>query len=287
MLVAIRHRIFGRFEFNIQEIVKQLSSSKFLMSRLERAILDGSCPFILKNMVSFADGHFKSTIRMQLTPKVMEYMCQSLEQVQPKTFAPSLFTVSAPATDNPLYIHDNPELRMVEKMVSGEHYEKIRKKVPRMTILLTGAPGVGKTSFVHHLARTSGRHLLSVNIASILSSYVGESEKNLVKLFGEAEAAYNYFEKTPIIVFDEAETLLYSRSAKSGNAVDQMNNNIISLLLASLDTFKGILICCSNFGFRNGSFDAALHRRFHLVAEIPAPGRQALESILQHHFPEL
>ena len=66
-----------------------------------------------------------------------------------------------------------------------------------------------------------------------------------------------------------------------------MNNNIISLLLASLDSFRGILICCSNFGFGSGSFDPALHRRFHMVSEIPAPKEHVLFSIMKNNFPIL
>jgi hypothetical protein len=65
-----------------------------------------------------------------------------------------------------------------------------------------------------------------------------------------------------------------------------MNNNLISLLLQSLDRFKGILVCCSNFSFESGNFDQALHRRFHTIAEIASPPENILLSIFHHHFPE-
>lgn len=66
-----------------------------------------------------------------------------------------------------------------------------------------------------------------------------------------------------------------------------MNNNLISLLLQSLDTFRGILIFCSNFSFEDKGFDPALHRRLHIISEVSSPSGEARVSILLHYFPEL
>lgn len=76
-------------------------------------------------------------------------------------------------------------------------------------------------------------------------------------------------------------------SWETKRSVDQMNNNLISLLLQSLDSFRGILIFCSNFGFGDKGFDPAIHRRLHIISEVSSPSGEARVSILRHYFPEL
>jgi len=203
-------------------------------------------------------------------------------------FHPGMFTVTrTEEITEDFYIHNNPDLELIERMVSRDQYENVKSRIPGLTILLTGAPGVGKTSFLRHLAKTTGRALLSADISSILDMYVGESEKNLKKLFKEAAEAFLSLDPTPICVFDEAESLLYRRHPKASRSVDQTKNNLISLLLQCLDSFKGILIFCSNFSFEGGGFDPALHRRLHLISEVQSPSQQSMAAILHHHFPEL
>ncbi|GAP68300.1 ATPase family associated with various cellular activities [Bacteroidales bacterium 6E] len=287
VLAGVRSYMLRNSGFNLSEVVSEFMSGKLWLVRIEKQMIAGRSPLLQKGLVEFRPGSFQDVRNMRLTQKSIENLCSSVEPMNDFVFYPRYFKVHNPADNTSEYIHDNPDLKLIEKMVSREHYDKLKEKVPRLTILLTGSPGVGKTSFVAHLARLSGRKVLSASIAEVLSAYVGESEKNLVGLFREADQAYECHEITPIIVFDEAETLLYRRNGQTGKAVDQMSNNIISLLLASLDNFRGILVCCSNFGFQTGSFDPALHRRFHLVSEIPVPPVPVLRSILQSHFPAL
>ena len=272
--------------FDLDDVLGAIVSEKMVQNKKEKEFLDEKTQLLTNDLLKFDAGHFKTIHNLKLTDKTIQGMCSAIECKKKDEFKPQMFTLTNPDIVGDEYLHSNPDLRLIEKMVSQDNYEKIKSKVPRLSILLTGAPGVGKTSFVNHLAIKSGRPILSANISQILGCYVGESEKNLVSLFLEAERAFEYFEVTPLIVFDEAEALLYSRKAKSSNSVSQMNNNIISLLLASLDKFKGILICCTNFSFKNGIFDPALHRRFHLVSEIAAPPKKVLKSIFQNHFPD-
>ena len=127
--------------------------------------------------------------------------------------------------------------------------------------------------------------MLVVNIAKILSSFVGESEKNLMKLFEEADCAYKSFgQKNPVCLFDEAETLLYARNPNQTGSVEHMNNNLISILLQALEKFHGILFCCSNFNVQD--FDPAIARRFHHIVQVKSPNQDILQSIFSSRFPE-
>ncbi len=120
---------------------------------------------------------------------------------------------------------------------------------PRMNILLSGSPGTGKTEFVKHLGAVLDTKV-SVKMGSdILSMYVGGTEKNIRRVFAEAEA-----EKS-ILFLDEIDGLVQSRAgAQRSWEVTQVNE-----LLHRMENFKGVMIGATNFG---ANLDAAILRRF-------------------------
>jgi AAA+ superfamily predicted ATPase len=284
-MATLNHILYNK-PLDLEIALTFVADDSFVKYQIQKEFMSGKSHLISEGYLSFSADFFMSR-DLKLTDKSVQALCTSECETIKKVFHPKLLSLIAPdQIPEENYLHDNSDLKLIEKMLSRETYEKIRAKVPRLTILLTGAPGVGKTSFLHYLAKKTGRPILSANIAQILSKFIGESEQNLVQLFREAATAYDQYDITPIIVFDEAESLLYKRNPKSTSAASQMNNNLISLLLQSLDRFKGILVCCSNFSFESGNFDQALHRRFHTIAEIASPPENILLSIFHHHFPE-
>ncbi len=287
LVMGAKHLVISREEsFDILKVIDHFSGSQFDAKYYEQDYLSGSNQLVKNEYVRFEPGTHKSR-NFQLTVKSRTGFGIGQKNMD-KVFIPGMFTMVSPEQINDdFYIHNNPDLELIEKMVGPENYDRVKPKVQGLTILLTGAPGVGKTSFLRHLAKKTGRTLLFADIASILDCFVGESEKNLKKLFTEAEEAFERLEVTPICVFDEAESLLYKRHPEAKRSAEQMNNNLISLLLQSLDTFRGILIFCSNFSFGDKGFDPAIHRRLHIISEISAPSGEARVSILRHYFPEL
>lgn len=285
LCLATRSHILYGESLDIENALKVLSGDSFSRYHLEKELLSGSNRLIAEDYLAF-DSVFFISVDLKLTGKTLAGMCSEIEGVK-KSFIPRMCTlIHFEKIKDEYYQHNDAGLGMLEKMISRDNYLKIKQKVPGLIILLSGEPGVGKTSFVHHLARKTGRPVLSANIATILSKYVGESEQNILKLFEELELANKQLDVTPIVIFDEGETLLFSRSTTSSGAVDQMNNNLISLLLQCLDKFNGILIFTSNFDFSKGSFDPALHRRFHSVISVQAPSKEVLEFIFASHFPD-
>lgn len=286
LCIAIReYMLFGE-ALDCEKAINIITNSRFEFQAVQKQFITGTNQLVKEGYLTYENDFFIGRM-MRLTEKAIDMLCSGIN-IEKRLFIPQMFSLSNPEqikSDN--YMHDNKDLQSIEKILSEATFLKIKNKIPRISILLTGAPGVGKTSFINHVAAKTGRPVLSANIATILSSFVGESEKNIVKLFREAEQAYKKFEITPIIVFDEAESLLYNRNSKASRAVEQMHNNVISLLLSELDRFKGILICCSNFSFKEDSFDPALHRRFYMVSEIKAPPVEVLKSIFRFHFPDI
>ncbi len=285
--LALRNYIFLRSSITLEQVLKIITADPLERYLLEKEMKGKNHSLIKGNLLCFETDFFISDSLKLTDRSIKEIFAISRDICVGKMaiYHPKLFKLISPdEIKEEQYLHSNPDLGLIERMVSRETYERIRLKVLGLTILLSGEPGTGKTSFVYQLAKNTGRPILVVNIAKILSCYVGESEKNLIELFDEAASAYAAFPDTPICLFDEAESLLYVRNPHLSGAADHMSNNLISLLLQCLDKFQGILFCCSNFGVKN--FDPALSRRFHQIVKVKAPPQNILKSIFQSRFPE-
>ena len=131
-----------------------------------------------------------------------------------------------------------------------------------MRALLVGPSGTGKTLAAGWLATRLGLPLYRVDLASVTSKYIGETEKNLAQLFARAEHAEG------VLLFDEADSLFGKRTdVKEAN--DRFANAQTNYLLQRIESFDGIAILTSNSRAR---FDSAFTRRLDAVIEFPPPG---------------
>lgn len=127
--------------------------------------------------------------------------------------------------------------------------------------LFSGPPGTGKTMVAALVARELGLEVYQVDLAKVVSKWIGESEKNLAALFDAAEAGH------AILLFDEADALFGKRTElRSSN--DRYANLETNYLLQRLETFSGICILTSN---HESNIDPAFQRRFslHLRFDLP------------------
>ena len=140
-------------------------------------------------------------------------------------------------------------------------FEKQHGRAQGITALFHGLPGTGKTMAAEAIGFDIGRPLLVVNCAQLVDKYVGESAKNIEKVFVEAKA------QEAVLVFDEAEGLFAERSGDSGSTSrhDSMN---VGVLLHHMETFGGVCIAITN---RYAQVDAAFHRRFKFILEFAMP----------------
>lgn len=132
---------------------------------------------------------------------------------------------------------------------------------PGVRALLVGPSGTGKTLAASWLATRLGMPLYRVDLASMVSKYIGETEKNLAQLFARAEHA------EVVLLFDEADSLFGKRTdVKDSN--DRFANQQTNYLLQRIESFDGIAILTSNSRAR---FDSAFTRRLDTVVEFPLP----------------
>ena len=128
--------------------------------------------------------------------------------------------------------------------------------------LFSGPPGTGKTMVAGLIARELELELYQVDLSNIISKWVGETEKQLSRLFDAAEAGH------ALLLFDEADSLFAKRSAEVKSATDRYANLEVNYLLQRVESFGGFVILTTNL---DTSMDPALRRRLaaHIVFAAP------------------
>jgi hypothetical protein len=133
---------------------------------------------------------------------------------------------------------------------------------PGYRALFHGPPGTGKTLSAALLGKLTGRDVYRIDLSLVVSKYIGETEKNLARVFDRAQ------QRDWILFFDEADALFGKRS-ETKDAHDRYANQEIAYLLQRIESFDGIVILASNL---RDNVDDAFTRRFESVVYFPLPG---------------
>jgi SpoVK/Ycf46/Vps4 family AAA+-type ATPase len=145
-----------------------------------------------------------------------------------------------------------------------------------LNVLFSGPSGAGKTLAAEILAKEVGLDIYKIDLSTVVSKYIGETEKHLNKIFFEAETS------NAILFFDEADALFGKRSEVK-DSHDRYANIEINYLLQKMEEHEGIVILASNF---KTNIDEAFLRRMHFVMEFPFPEEELREKIWRNIFPE-
>lgn len=145
---------------------------------------------------------------------------------------------------------------------------------PGYRSLFYGPPGTGKTMTACILGKMTGRDVYKVDLSLVVSKYIGETEKNLGKVFDEAE------HRDWILFFDEADALFGKRS-EIQDAHDRYANQETAFLLQRLECFDGIAILASNL---RDNLDEAFARRFETMIYFPLPRPEERLRLWQQGF---
>lgn len=142
-------------------------------------------------------------------------------------------------------------------------------------IILYGAAGTGKTMTALSLAKSLKKPVLSFDCSKILSMYVGESEKNVRKIFDTYKELSQKSKNEPILLLDEADQFLSTRTSSSAGGAEKMHNQMQNIFLEQIEKFEGILIATTNL---LETIDSAFSRRFNYKIEFKKPDeKQRLE----------
>jgi hypothetical protein len=144
-----------------------------------------------------------------------------------------------------------------------------------LSALFSGPSGTGKTMAAGVLARELDRDLYQIDLATVVSKYIGETEKHLRKIFDAAERS------GAILLFDEADALFGKRS-QVRDSHDRYANLEVSYLLQRMESYRGIAILTTNM---QNALDTAFQRRLRFVVQFPFPDGPSRERIWRNVFP--
>lgn len=135
--------------------------------------------------------------------------------------------------------------------------------------LFTGPAGAGKTTAAEALARALDLDLFRIDLSAVVSKYIGETEKQLNRVFDAAEGGAS------LLLFDESDAL-FGKRTDVRDSHDRYANQEVSFLLQKLETHRGLVVLTSNLP---DALDAAFLRRFRYIVDFPLPGPTQREAL--------
>ncbi|MGI9304375.1 MAG: ATP-binding protein [Gammaproteobacteria bacterium] len=145
-----------------------------------------------------------------------------------------------------------------------------------VSTLFAGPPGTGKTMAADIMAKALGLDLYKIDLSTIVSKYIGETEKNLSRIFTEAAASNS------ILLFDEADAL-FGKRTEVRDSHDRYANIEVSYLLQKMEEYDGVVILATNL---RQNMDEAFVRRLHFIVEFPFPEAEDRRRIWQGVWPQ-
>lgn len=161
------------------------------------------------------------------------------------------------------------------QVYEGWGFGKLLSRGRGISALFAGPSGTGKTMAAEILARALQLDLFLIDLASVVSKYIGETEKNLKQLFDAAE------QSGAILFFDEADAL-FGKRTEVKDSHDRYANIEINYLLQRMEAYRGLAILATN---RKSDLDQAFMRRLRYLLEFPFPDHDGRARIWQKVFP--
>jgi len=173
-------------------------------------------------------------------------------------------------------LHEMCDQMLYRPVVLGEWgFDRKLSLGKGLNALFVGPSGTGKTMAAEVIAHDLGLDLYKIDLSTVVSKYIGETEKNLERIFGAARNS------NAILFFDEADALFGKRSEVK-DAHDRYANVEISYLLQKMEEYDGLVVLTSNL---NKNMDDAFVRRMHFTIEFPYPEAEARRRIWAITFP--
>jgi hypothetical protein len=293
ILTAIQKALSGADAFEADELLRELLLGEpDLFFETMGRLKSGKMPAIEQGLLELyesdiMEGNNKVSLKIgrNMIPVLPDYLRNS-----GKKQVSSLFRRIAPEGIENVQLYYNPEverqINTITSSLSDGNFNMLQNALQKkslrrgLTIIFHGMSGTGKTDTVFQLARSSGRMILMAEPSEIKSMWIGESEKNLKQMFQEYRSLAQKSERTPILLFNEADALIQSRrQVKFG--VDAHDNALQNLLLQELEEFEGIFIGTTN---HIQNIDPAFERRILFKVEFSAPVPEVRTRILETKF---
>ena len=290
--LAIEH-LKGEEEVNMDDLIKEVFSGTRDRILYKRNIKENNSELFKKGLIELSDDILGFLNYVRMSEETMDILLGGFKDSIQNTFIPKTGILIHPNKIGyeKLYYNDieNEHIDTLSKALNNDNYERLMSKLmdngmrPGFTVLMYGYPGTGKTSSVKQIAKLTDRTIFMVEIQKIQSKWVGESEKNLAKVFDEYRRCKKTFSKTPILLFNEADAILGKR-VEVNSSVDKSFNTLQNILLQELEDFEGIFMATTNLAKQ---LDDAFDRRLLYKVEFKKPADKVREQIFKNVFNDI
>jgi len=284
MLVCQR-TLTGDPEVDLDQVLDIVSGSSHERMRLKRAIVREKSRLIAGKLLKLQDGMFRTDNEIVLTDQAINlFFAEDADLLVKKSINADNLVEAESIRNVKLFFNESEKqaFDQLQKLLTGKGYNGVVKRLKEQnlrsgfTVLFHGVPGTGKTEAVYQLSRKSGRDVMKVDLSQTKSMWFGESEKKIKEIFNQYRALLSYSERTPVLLFNEADGVFGERRELKDSSASQTFNTMQNILLEELENFEGILIATTNL---TNNFDRAFERRFLYKIEFSSPSEATRSKI--------
>lgn len=290
LLYLIGYSFKSSRSFSLEYTIKELEDI-FMSQKQQRDYLMLGESILIKEQLVTVEEDSAYEEYISLSTKSMEKLFARTTSDK-KKLSFELGTVICPEgiTTEKLHYNDSEfkQIQTIEQVLHPEKYTMVVNHLHQnglgkgITILFNGASGTGKTATAKQLSKSTQRAIYSVDVEKVIDKWVGESEKNVKKIFEEYAAFSSQSESVPILFFNEDS--IFSKRVDVSHSNDRSHNSVQNILLEQLESFTGIAIITSNHADK---LDNAFERRFLYKVEFQKPNTLTQKNIILQQFPEL
>jgi len=252
----------GRLNGSLDVIAGQFRVSSGVVSRVARNL----------HRAAGNDDGALATIRQACQESIRNSLDGLAQRVQcTSTWSDLVLPEAQLATLRQISAHVRRRLRVFEDW----GFARQSTRGQGISVLFSGESGTGKTLAAEIIANELGLDLYRIDLASMVSKYIGETEKNLRRVFDAAE------DSGAVLLFDEADALFGKRSEVK-DSHDRYANIEVSYLLQRMEAYRGLAILTTNL---KGALDVAFQRRLRFIVPFPFPDAQLRERLWRGAFP--
>ena len=296
-LVVFVHMAYLFVENNDNAInmsdLEDILDSRNLKSRVKRGLESGEIQLLQQKLIEYNEHNgFGDRYSYRLSENTKREMLGELYvPALPEDLTRGL-TLYDKLTEKKMYYNpsEQSKVQQLSSLLEPDNFRSVTERLAAkgmrkgFACLFYGSPGTGKTETVYQIAKATGRNIMQVNIASLKSCWVGESEKNVRAIFDRYRKLVENSEVAPILLFNEADAIIGKRSEQTDRAVDKMENTIQNILLEEIEKLEGILIATTNLAT---NMDKAFERRFIYKIEFGRPNTEAKAAIWRTMLPSV
>jgi hypothetical protein len=294
VLVLAYYRLTGLVLMDSDNLQETIFDDIADHMEFRRTIASGKNEIIAKNIITMQHSDFANEQIMSLSQQSIKILYDDYPELCIQEISNNGLIKFDSIIDKQLYF--NPELSFQinnitnvlgkKQFTSFQKAAKLNKLNTGITTIFYGYSGTGKTEAVYQIAKKTHRDIMMVDLSQTKSMWMGESEKQVKKIFDDYKQLLKTSSIQPILFINEVDGL-FSKRQKLGNSStssSQTMNTIQNIILQALESFEGILFATTNL---TENLDKAFERRFLFKVDFPKPDKNIRASIWKSKLPEL